>query len=226
MGVRRIKRVLKIGAVRDKNTLVIASAIRQLRPIEFFYHGGFRTVEPFALGLVLNNQGNNESLLCWQTGGFSEMNETEGWKLYRVADMGEIEVRNAFFTGDRPGYEPENLEFNKIIACVKLVPHPVEEVKTCVPEPTPVLTIESSPVPVYVPPPPAPVVTPQPVIRYITHNELMERFRYAHPLAIPELHTTLWHEPLATPFPERAESENIPDETLPNGVHYLVGQTA
>jgi hypothetical protein len=227
MGVRSIKRVLKIGSTRDNNTLVIASAIRQLRPIEFYYHGGYRTAEPFALGMVLNNQGNNESLLCWQTGGFSDMNESVGWKLYRVADIEGIEVLKDNFFGDRPGYEEKNLEFNKIIACVKLVPRPVEEVKTCVPEPPPpVLVIESSPIPAYVPPPPRPIVKPQPVIRYITHNELMERFRYAHPQTIPELDTTLWREPLATPFPERAESENLPDEPFSNDTRYLVGQTA
>jgi hypothetical protein len=231
MGVRSIKRVLKISESRDEKTLVICSAIRQLRPIEFYYLGGFRTVEPFALGLVLNNDTVNQSLVCWQTAGFSDLLQTEGWKLYRVADMEGIEVIKEHFTGDRPGYGPESLQFHKIICCITPVSHPVEEVICTVPEPPqPKLTIESSPVRPYIaeppPPPPAPVIKPQPVIRYITHNELMERFRYAHPLPIRDLDTTLWEEPLASPFPELEETKPLADKVTGRDTRYLVGQTA
>jgi hypothetical protein len=54
----------------------------------------------------------------------------------------------------------------------------------------------------------------------------MERFRFAHPLPIPDLETTLWPEPLAMPFPERAELQTWPDATVAGDTRYLLGQTA
>ena len=68
MGVRSIKRVLRMSATRDNKRLTICSAIKQLRTVEFYYHGGYRTVEPFALGIVMKGEADNESLLCYQTG--------------------------------------------------------------------------------------------------------------------------------------------------------------
>jgi hypothetical protein len=68
LGVRSIRRVLKISHSRDDKRLIICSAIRQLRPIEFYYHGGYRTVEPFALGIVLNSSAfrPGDSVNCWR----------------------------------------------------------------------------------------------------------------------------------------------------------------
>jgi hypothetical protein len=215
---------LKISAARDDRRLIICSAIRQLRPIEFYYHGGYRTVEPFALGIVLNSREDNESLLCYQTGGFSELLEVVGWKLYRVSDMEDIEVMKEHFTGDRPGYDPEKLEMVTVICCVRPLYHAEEEIKE---PPKEEVRIESSPIPIPVyEPPPAPVVVPQPIIRYLTHNELMERFRYAHPMPIPELDTTLWPEPLVKPFPERVESKIWATTPVLGNTRYLIGQPA
>ena len=222
MGVRSIKRVLRMSATRDNKRLTICSAIKQLRTVEFYYHGGYRTVEPFALGIVMKGEADNESLLCYQTGGFSELLEVVGWKLYRASDMEELEVLKDKFTGDRPGYDPEKLEMAKIFCCIRPLYKAEEEVKE---PPMEKLTIESSPIPPYEPPK-APEIIPQPVIRYLTHNELMERFRYAHPLPIPELDTALWPEPLAIPFPERVESKIWPEMPVFGNTHYLLGQTA
>ena len=55
LNVRSIRRVIRFSRSRDDSQQIICSAIRQLRPIEFYYHGGYRTVEPFALGVVLTN---------------------------------------------------------------------------------------------------------------------------------------------------------------------------
>ena len=219
----RIRRVIKFSRAQEEKRQLICSAIRQLRPIEFLYLGGYRTVEPFALGIVLTDHQDNESLLCFQTSGFSDLLEVVGWKLYRVSDMQDLEVLPRNFFPDRPGYDPQNLEMVKIIYCVKLVPQPEEEVKTPPPQ---AIKIETSPIPPYEPPPPPPEVKPQPVIRYITHNELMERFRYAHPIPIPELYTALWPEPLAVPFPERVELKIWPTTPILGSTHYLLGQTA
>jgi hypothetical protein len=153
--------------------------------------------------------------------------EVVGWKLYRVSDMEDLEVMKEHFTGDRPGYDPEKLEMVTVICCVRPIYKAEEEVKE---PPEPELKIESSPIRPYEPPP-APEIIPQPVpptpvIRYITHNDLMERFRYAHPQTIPELETTLWPEPLAMPFPERVKSKIWPSEPVLEDARYLVGQTA
>jgi hypothetical protein len=129
--------------------------------------------------------------------------------------MEDIEVLKEKFTGDRPGYDPANLELARIICCVRPVYQAGEEVKE---PPREELKIESLPIPPYEPPR-EPEIIPQPVIRYLTHNELMERFRYAHPMPIPELDTTLWPEPLVRPFLERVESKIWP--TTP-----ILGNTA
>jgi len=226
----RIKRVIRFSRDREEKRQLICGAIRQRRQIEFYYLGGYRAVEPFALGFVLNNRDKNESLLCWQTAGFSENDLIEGWKLYRVADMEDLEIAGSHFTGDRAGYEPENLEMVEIICCVERVPH-VEEIMTPPPE------VEPPP-----PPPPPAAESPRPIVRVISHNQLMERFRCAHPQPIPELDAMLWTEPLARPFPEcplkgsedfteTVEEEPPPEKNwhgmpVTRPLSYLVGQTA
>ena len=210
----RIKRVIKFSHDdREEKQLIIASAIKQLRPIEFYYHGGYRTVEPFALGIVLTDQRDNLSLLCWQTRGFSDNDEIEGWKLYRVSDMEDLEVLSARFTGDRPGYKVENLEMVRLIAFVKPPERPAGEVKT----PAPPVEVKAPGLP-----PPEACITPsspprprfRPIARVLSHNDLMERFRYAHPEKIPEMEAVVWEEPLEAPFPEKP-GETAPAEEKP-----------
>jgi len=207
-----LKKMLKIGFTREEKRAAICSAINQLHPIEFYYHGGYRTVEPFALGIVLPGDADNESLICWQTAGFSDLREVVGWKLYRESEMEDIVVLNDHFTGERPNYDPDNIGMVEVICCVR----PVRKREPAI-EP-PVLTIESSPIPNYTPSP----KVQQPIVRYLTHNELMARFRFAHPIPIPELNTKLWPEPLTVPFPDRLKSITSP----PEPTHFLVGQTA
>jgi hypothetical protein len=199
----RIKRVIKFSQDdKEEKQLIISSAIKQLRPIEFYYQGGYRTVEPFALGAVLTDRRDNLSLLCWQTRGFSDNDEIEGWKLYRVSDMEDLEVISNHFTGDRPGYKVENLEMVRLIAFVKPPEHPVENVKMPVTPPPEIKVPEPPPVAAYVPPAPSPVVQVRPIPRVLSHNELMERFREAHPQPIPQMENMVWEEPLESPYPE------------------------
>ena len=129
----RIKRVIKFSRAQENKQALICSAIRQLRPIEFYYMHGYRTVEPFALGIVLSDKQDNMSILCWQTAGFSDLNEILGWKLYRVSDMEDIEVQNQHFTGVRPGYAPENLEMAQVICCVPAISANGARILVCTP---------------------------------------------------------------------------------------------
>jgi hypothetical protein len=215
----RIKRVIKFTRDdKEEKQLVISTAIKQLRPIEFYYHDGYRTVEPFALGIVMTEKRDNLSLLCWQTRGFSDNDEMEGWKLYRVSDMEDLEVVSNHFTGDRPGYKVENLEMVRLIAFVKPPEHPVEDVKMPVAPPSEIKISEPPPADVYVPPPPPPVQV-RPIPRVLSHNELMKGFREAHPQPIPQLEDLVWEEPIELtrseienkPAPEKPEPEIWPD---------------
>jgi hypothetical protein len=207
--VPSLKKMLKIGFTREEKRTTICNAIRQLRAIEFYYHGGYRTVEPFALGIVLPGDADNESLICWQTGGFSELREVVGWKLYRESEMEDIVVRNDEFNGERPNYDPDNIGLWQVICCVR-----TGRRAEPAPAPTPLPVIESAPEP---PPEPAPLY-----VRYLTHNELMARFRFAHPRPIPELDTRLWPNPLAVPYSHPLESA----APAPHPDRYLVGRTA
>lgn len=175
----------RVNIPRETKRAVVCTAIKQLRTMEFYYHGGYRTVEPFALGIVLNKRdADNESLVCWQTEGFSDFRETVGWKLYRLSDMEDMEILKDKFTGERPNYDPDQIEMDKVICCVRLKPATTPE------------------------------TTPQTVLQYIPHNEAMARFRYAHPMHIKLLQTAVWPEPLLVrPFSKRIKSSIWPIDT-------------
>lgn len=198
----KIKNVLNISNKREKNAAALCAAIKSMRVIEFYYHGSFRTVEPFCLGIVMFGKADNESLLCYQVAGADDLNEEKGWRLYRVSDMEEIVIKMEQFTGDRPNYKPDNLEFAKIICCVKV------EAKSEAP------TVDKPAAPAGEIPKamPRPIVIPsgRPIPFDLTHNELMIRFRCAHPVPIPELYTKTWSGSLEKPVPESAELKNKP----------------
>jgi hypothetical protein len=149
------------------------------------------------------------------------MGKTEGWKLYRAADMDEIEVLQEGFTGDRPGYDPDELEMARMICYVSPVKKAAEEIKETVK-----LSTEKPPEPVITGPVVRRPAIPQPVVISLSHNELMARFRFAHPLPIPELDTTIWPEPPVQPSPQSAESKIKPAAPLKGDAGRLVGQAA
>ena len=198
--MRGIRELLNITDAREKTRGVICSAIRSRRLIEFFYHGGYRTVEPFCLGLVMSGDINNESLLCFQTGGFSELREVVGWKLYRASELEDIEVLNDTFVGDRPGYDPDAVDMVKIYCCVTPVagsepvvePEPIEELPRYE---VSHLVIEEPPVEE---PLPHFEEAPEDEPRYLIHNELVRLFRLGHAVPVPGFYPG----PLSSPLPE------------------------
>ena len=52
-----------IAKAKTRTRKLICAAINSRRIIEFYYHGGYRTVEPFCLGIVMAGDADNESLL-------------------------------------------------------------------------------------------------------------------------------------------------------------------
>jgi hypothetical protein len=152
--------------------------------------------------VVLSTEADNESLLCYQTGGFSELREVVGWKLYRASEMEDIEVFKEQFGGDRPGYDPNNLD----MAILRCYVTPVKAAPK----------VEAAPASVD-----KAVQKKEP--RYLTHNELMRRFRFTHPLPIRELYTYIFSGPWLKPLPERTEWKNK-HFARAFGESYLVGQ--
>jgi len=116
--LRTIREFLNITKAREKTRAALCSAINSQRVIEFYYHGGYRTVEPFCLGLVMSGTADNESLLCYQVSGHTEYSETVGWKLFRASEMEDLGITTEHFTGDRPGYDPDDVGMATIYCCV------------------------------------------------------------------------------------------------------------
>ena len=184
--MRRLRELLQLDKARERTRATLCAAMEKRRVIEFSYHGGYRTVEPFCLGIVRSGDADNESLLCYQTGGFSDLRESVGWKLYRASEIRDIEQTGDTFTGNRPCYAPDDIGMESIYC--RVIP-----VMPAVPEAEPVSAAAAVPAP-----------------RRFDHNELMRRFRFGHPAPVPELYTHVFLDPLHSPFPEPPESKNTP----------------
>lgn len=173
--MRSIRDILNITTTRDRTRASICSAIKSRRVIEFYYHGGFRTVEPFCLGLVLTGDADNESLLCYQVGGYCELREPTGWKLYRASEIEDVEITGELFSGNRPDYDPTNVEMVTIYCCVS--PGTVDDsIMKDLPEAEKKADYE---------------VPREPSNLELTHNQLMRRFRFTHPVPLPDLYTNI-----------------------------------
>jgi hypothetical protein len=98
-----VKHLLNTASGRERKIDLICSAIRSRRLIEFYYHGGSRTVEPFCMGTLLS-RFENVSLLCYRTGGLGDMREDFGWKIYRLSEMKSIRILDEQFSGVREYY--------------------------------------------------------------------------------------------------------------------------
>ena len=106
---------------------MICSAISSRQLIELYYHGGFRLVEPFCLGVLMLGDADNESLLCYQVSGHSEFGDTAGWKLFRFSEISNLKASDRIFTGVRSGYDSNKLVMATIYCCVSM--HTDEEEK-------------------------------------------------------------------------------------------------
>lgn len=191
--MRSIRDLLNISGARQETRALLCSAIWSRRVIKFYYHDGYRTVEPFCLGLVRAG-ADNESLFCYQTGGYSELREVVGWKLYRVSEIEDIEVTRGEFDGNRPDYDPDDVlpsgRMAKIYCCVTPIVGAERIIKKA-PEVAPALHHEITRV-------------------SLTHNERMRMFRFTHPTPIPELYTNIFSAPSVKPLPERPELKSKP----------------
>ena len=158
------------GKAKTDARAAICAAISSMQLIEFHYHGGTRLVEPLCLGVVMSGDADNESLLCYQVGGYSEFGEAVGWKLFRYSEISDLKATGEHFPDIRPGYDPNHMGMATIHCSI-----PMNTIDGSEPEkagkPVPNITIESLPDDNYE----AYAVSP------LTHNECMRRFRLSHP---------------------------------------------
>lgn len=85
----------------------IVGAIKQCRLLAFVYHGERRTVESHCYGI--DTKG-HEALRAWQI--------NKGWRLFHVAEMASLSDTGEAFSGPRPGYNPDDKQMDRIIACL------------------------------------------------------------------------------------------------------------
>ena len=87
--------------------LVIASAIRSMHTISFWYDGERRTVEPHCYGV--DGKG-HDALRAYQLGG-------KGWRLFHVAEMSGLSAGDQAFQ-TRPDYKRNDKAMDRIYAQV------------------------------------------------------------------------------------------------------------
>ncbi len=93
----------------------IEVAIDDRHLLQFRYDGFTRLVEPHAFGV---SRRGRYTLRAYQVDGGSESGQTQGWKLFHVADMEAIVVTPRQFVGPRPDYRREDRVFARIISQV------------------------------------------------------------------------------------------------------------
>jgi hypothetical protein len=93
----------------------IEVAIEDRHLLQFRYDGFTRVVEPHAFGV--SNRG-RYTLRAYQVDGGSESGQTQGWKLFHVADMESIIVTPRHFETPRSDYRRDDRVFARIISQV------------------------------------------------------------------------------------------------------------
>jgi predicted DNA-binding transcriptional regulator YafY len=88
----------------------ICTAIHKRQRLQFWYNSGVRVVEPYAYGV---GDGGHELLRAYQVSGFSHSRE-EGWKLFHVDEMHEIEILEEGFEEPRLGYMRNDPTMTKV----------------------------------------------------------------------------------------------------------------
>jgi len=104
----------------DKTTSMIrtlCSAIDSKQIVRFYYRGEFRLVEPFCLGMTSLDK--NIVLKCYQVDGYTKFGQPIGWKLFRFSEISNLAVTDKHFTGDRPGYDPNDIDMEPIYCQIK-----------------------------------------------------------------------------------------------------------
>ncbi|MNS48274.1 hypothetical protein D3C72_808390 [compost metagenome] len=95
----------------------IISAINSKFVISFSYNGETRIVEPHCFG---STKSGSSVLRAFQTAGGSSSGDSEGWKLFTVEKMENIECTDETFKGPREGYNPSDPVIREIFCKLEL----------------------------------------------------------------------------------------------------------
>jgi len=94
----------------------IIAAINSRNVIEFEYDGKTRKAEPYCYGL---SQKQTEVLRAYQLAGYSLSGEQEGWKMFSVSKIGNLQETGDKFEPSRSGYNPRDKAIASIFAAIK-----------------------------------------------------------------------------------------------------------
>lgn len=89
----------------------ICQAIREMRLLEFTYHGYRRVVEPHAHG---EDAQGHDALRAYQAGGSSSSGDAQGWKIFHTDEMLGVSLSGQRFSSARPGYKRDDKAMNRI----------------------------------------------------------------------------------------------------------------
>jgi len=89
----------------------ICSAIENKLVLNLYYGGGNRKVEPFCYGV---SKAGNEVLSAYQTSGYSGSGNYNGWKLFLISEIRNMEVTSEKFDGNRLKYNPNDSRMTTI----------------------------------------------------------------------------------------------------------------
>lgn len=109
------RRPVDAGEPSDKTAsreVLIRTALRGYRRLEFRYHGHGRRVEPHALGRLKDGR---LALLAWQVAGGSRSEPPPGWRTFLIAEVESLTAVGERFAS-RPDYRPEKTRFAEILA--------------------------------------------------------------------------------------------------------------
>ena len=81
---------------------LIYKAIKEMRRLKINYKGeDWRVIEPHCFGY---DRKGSKKLRAYQISGYSESGNSEGWKLFNIDDINDVEILNEQFNEPRLGY--------------------------------------------------------------------------------------------------------------------------
>jgi hypothetical protein len=83
----------------------ICDAIAHRWVLQFHYGGGLRVVEPYRHGY---STAGKEVLRGYQVSGYSQSRNPQGWRLFDVGKIGQLQAAPETFAATRPGYNAKD----------------------------------------------------------------------------------------------------------------------
>ncbi|MDD1622752.1 MAG: hypothetical protein LUQ11_14845 [Methylococcaceae bacterium] len=92
--------------------MLICDAIRDMKLLQFLYHGQLRIVQPATYGLDENGR---KALRAYQIRGKSATGHIPKWRIFHESDMSALAILDEKFSGEPPGYVRGDKWFSDIL---------------------------------------------------------------------------------------------------------------